>query len=54
LPDRWVALAYRNPTEVGRAFSRVVADPLALTVGPDTLSNDTVDISGNQLHLDSP
>jgi hypothetical protein len=46
LPDRWVAIAYRGGTEIARAWSSPVIEPLALTVDPSAPTNGNVDISG--------
>jgi hypothetical protein len=35
LPDRWIAIAYRNGQEIHRALSSPVVEPLVLTLNPN-------------------
>src|SRR5262249_26393752 len=35
LPDRWIAIAYRNGHEIHRALSSAVVEPLVLTLNPN-------------------
>ncbi|MDQ2659033.1 MAG: hypothetical protein M3Y03_01290 [Verrucomicrobiota bacterium] len=51
LPDRWVALAYRDGKLVRRATSSVIIAPLALTLNPNSDPKDVEDISGDGLTL---
>jgi hypothetical protein len=51
LPDRWAVLGYRGGQEVRRAFGAPIVEPLALSVGPDTLDSERVDVSGDGLQL---
>ena len=52
LPDRWLVLAYRDGTEVHRALSRPLREPLALTLSPTVDPNSVLDVSGDGLELD--
>lgn len=52
LPDRWLALAYRQGAEVGRAVSRPVQEPLALGFDPHLPLGAGIDVSGDGLELD--
>src|SRR4029077_2213523 len=47
LPDRWVALAYRDGKLIRRATSSVIVDPLALTLNPNADPKAAEDISGD-------
>jgi hypothetical protein len=52
LPDRWLAVCYRGGQEVTRAVSRVVLEPLTLTVHGSVPDSDLIDISGDGLTVD--
>jgi hypothetical protein len=52
LPDRWIALGYRGGTEVARAVSSAILEPLVLSLGPDLDEATAIDISGDGLTLD--
>ncbi len=52
LPDRWIALGFRADTEVARAVSGPVIEPLVLSLAPDLDQATAVDISGDGLTLD--
>lgn len=57
LPDRWLVLGYRGGTEVVRAVSGPVQQPLTLTVslssdGPEPELDDAIDLSGDGLEVD--
>jgi hypothetical protein len=52
LPDRWLALAYRQGREAGRAISQPVREPLALGFDPHLPPGQGVDVSGDGLELD--
>src|SRR6266516_6587339 len=51
LPDRWVALAYRDGKLVRCGTSSVITDPLALTLNPNSNPNDVEDISRDGLKV---
>ena len=46
LPDRWIAVAYRNGVQIAQASSQPVLEPLQLTISPDTSPASLIDISG--------
>lgn len=50
LPDRFLAIAYRNDAEVARTVGRPIAEPLALSVSPR--GDAASDVSGDGLKLD--
>jgi hypothetical protein len=52
LPDRWIAVAYRGGAEVARGVSRIVAEPLPLSVRPNAPATETIDVSGSGLQID--
>lgn len=56
LPDRWMAVAFRNGVEVARQFGSPIQDPLILSVAPitdDEVDGSTVEISSDGLRLDT-
>lgn len=52
LPDRFVALGFRQGTEVTRAIGRAIVEPLAVTLAPDASAAQQLDISGDGLVVD--
>ena len=52
LPDRFVALGFRQGVEVTRAIGRAIVEPLAVTLAPDASAAQQLDISGDGLVVD--
>lgn len=53
LPDRWVALGFRSGTEVARAVSGPVVEPLVLSLEPSATDAENVDLSGDGLAINA-
>jgi hypothetical protein len=56
LPDRWLAVAYKNGAEASRTLGLPIQDPLALSLAPitsDETDAGTVAISSDGLRLDA-
>ncbi len=52
LPDRFVALGFRQGQEVARAVGNGIVEPLAVTLAPDAAAAQRLDISGDGLEVD--
>ncbi len=52
LPDRFVALGFRQGTEVARAIGSGIVEPLAVTLAPDAAASQRQDVSGDGLEVD--
>lgn len=52
LPDRFVALGFRQGAEVARATGRAIVEPLAVTLAPDASAAQQLDVSGDGLVVD--
>jgi len=52
LPDRFVALGFRQGVEVARAIGRPIVEPLAVTLAPDASAAQQLDVSGDGLVVD--
>jgi len=52
LPDRFVALGFRQGVEVARAIGHAIVEPLAVTLSPDASAAQQFDISGDGLVVD--
>jgi hypothetical protein len=52
LPDRFVALGFRQGVEVARAIGRAIVEPVAVTLSPDASAAQQFDISGDGLIVD--
>ena len=52
LPDRFVAIGFRNGQEVARAIGSGIVEPLAVTLAPDAAAAQRQDVSGDGLEVD--
>ncbi len=52
LPDRFVALGFRQGVEVARAIGHAIVEPLAVTLSPDASAAQQFDISSDGLVVD--